>query len=75
MANQRGAFDTPSGELEAIRSGGILGLVDDVLTTGATLDACGRAILRLRPDLELVAVVATIALRDVDPGGTDPGVA
>ena len=75
MANLRDAFDTPSGELEAIRPGGILGLVDDVLTTGATLDACGRAILRLRPDLELVAVVAAIALRDVDPGGPDPDVA
>ena len=75
VANLRGAFDAPSGELEAIRPGGILALVDDVLTTGATLDACGRAILHVRPDLELVAVVATIALRDVDPGGTDPDVA
>ncbi len=46
--------------------GGTVGLVDDVLTTGATLDACGQAILRARPDLDLVAVVAGIAVRETD---------
>ncbi len=46
--------------------GGTVGLVDDVLTTGATLDACGQAILRARPDLDLVAVVAGIAVREID---------
>ena len=46
--------------------GGTVGLVDDVLTTGATLDACGQAILRVRPDLDLVAVVAGIAVREID---------
>ena len=68
-ANLRGAFAVRALELEVIPQSGVVGLVDDVLTTGATLDACGRAILHVRPDLQLVAVVAAIALRDVDPDG------
>ncbi len=51
----------------------MVGLVDDVLTTGATLDACGQAILRVRPDIDLVAVVAGIAVREID-SGIDPSV-
>ena len=59
--------------------GGTVGLVDDALTMGATLDACGQAILRVRPDIDLVAVVAVvavvagIAVREID-SGIDPSV-
>ncbi|MBT7858854.1 MAG: ComF family protein [Gemmatimonadetes bacterium] len=58
--NLAGAFVARGRELEAIRSGGIAGVVDDVLTTGATVDACGRAILEVRPDLRVIAIVAAI---------------
>ena len=67
--NLAGAFVAQSdrrvpGSLQMIPVGGTIGLVDDVLTRGATLDACGQAILRVRPDLDLVAVVAGIAVRE-----------
>ena len=58
--NLAGAFVARGRELEAIRSGGIAGVVDDVLTTGATVDACGRAILEVRPDLRVIAIVVAI---------------
>ena len=68
--NLAGAFVVRAGArkpgLQMVPVGGTVGLVDDVLTTGATLDACGQAILRVRPDLDLVAVVAGIAVREID---------
>jgi ComF family protein len=43
--NVLAAFRVPKGSLEAIRDRRVL-LVDDVFTTGATLDACARALKR-----------------------------
>jgi predicted amidophosphoribosyltransferase len=40
-----GAFLVPPGKADAVRGRNIL-LVDDVFTTGATLDACARALKR-----------------------------
>ena len=60
--NLAGAFVVRAGArkpgLQMVPVGGTVGLVDDVLTTGA--------ILRARPDLDLVAVVAGIAVREID---------
>jgi ComF family protein len=44
-ANVQGAFRVPAGS-EAAVHGRRLVLVDDVLTSGATIDACARALLR-----------------------------
>jgi ComF family protein len=43
--NMRGAFQVPDSYQSAIRNRAIL-LVDDVLTTGATADACARVLKR-----------------------------
>ena len=43
--NMRGAFRVPSGRRAAIEGKAVL-LVDDVLTTGATVEACARALKR-----------------------------
>ena len=43
--NVQGAFRVPA-ELKADIAGRRLVLVDDVLTSGATVDACARALLR-----------------------------
>jgi ComF family protein len=43
--NMRGAFRVPSGRRAAIEGKSVL-LVDDVLTTGATVEACARALKR-----------------------------
>jgi len=44
-ANVQGAFRVPAGDAAAVH-GRRLVLVDDVLTSGATIDACARALLR-----------------------------
>jgi len=44
-ANVQGAFRVAAGDAAAVH-GRRLVLVDDVLTTGATIDACARALLR-----------------------------
>ncbi|WP_116125799.1 ComF family protein [Lewinella sp. IMCC34183] len=46
---------------EAVAGGHVL-LIDDVLTTGATLDFCGQVLLEARPDLRVS--VATLALAE-----------
>lgn len=43
--NMRGAFRVPSGRRAAIEGKSVL-LIDDVLTTGATVEACARALKR-----------------------------
>jgi ComF family protein len=43
--NMRGAFQVPDGHKSAIAGRNIL-LIDDVLTTGATVDACARTLKR-----------------------------
>jgi ComF family protein len=45
--NVQGAFEVPA-ESRAEITGRRLVLIDDVLTSGATLDACARALLRAR---------------------------
>jgi predicted amidophosphoribosyltransferase len=43
--NMRGAFEVPASKQEAVANRTIL-LVDDVLTTGATVNACARVLKR-----------------------------
>ena len=43
--NMRGAFDIPDQARARIKDAGVI-LVDDVMTTGATLEACARALRR-----------------------------
>ncbi len=45
LANVRAAFQVPPGERAVIKGKTII-LIDDVVTTGATLDACARVLLR-----------------------------
>jgi ComF family protein len=44
-ANVRGAFRVPQGKREKLRGRAVV-LIDDVLTTGATADACARTLRR-----------------------------
>lgn len=43
--NMRGAFQVPASRVEAVTNRSVL-LIDDVLTTGATVDACARVLKR-----------------------------
>lgn len=47
--NPAGAFDLAEGLIPSAFSGKRLIVIDDVATTGATLDACAAAVERLRP--------------------------
>jgi predicted amidophosphoribosyltransferase len=54
-----GAFQVPKGKKALVEGKRIL-LVDDVLTTGATAEACARALLRAGARAVDVAVVARV---------------
>jgi len=62
-ANASGAFHAREG----VALGGPVLLVDDVLTTGATADACSRALLAAGASSVRVAVAARAVLRRVTP--------
>jgi ComF family protein len=57
--NVQGAFRVPEGGKAAV-AGRKLVLVDDVLTSGATVDACARALLRARAASVDVLVFARV---------------
>ncbi|HEY0303272.1 MAG TPA: phosphoribosyltransferase family protein, partial [Rhizomicrobium sp.] len=57
--NMLGAFKVPPGHKSAIRGRNVL-LVDDVLTTGATVDACARALKRAGAAKVLVLALARV---------------
>jgi ComF family protein len=63
--NVSGAFDVPSGLASSCRNRCLI-LVDDVLTTGATLDAAARALARAGAD-PVLGLTAARAL----PGSDD----
>lgn len=58
--NVRGAFDVPDQKREAIGNRVVL-LVDDVLTTGATVNACAQALKRAGVAKVLVLTIARVA--------------
>ncbi len=62
--NVQGAFEVPGPRAKQIKGRHIL-LVDDVLTTGATADACARALLKAGARAVDLAVVARV------PSGRD----
>ncbi len=57
--NVKGAFIVPPGRVAAVRGRRVL-LVDDVLTTGATAEACARALLAAGAAAVDLAVVARV---------------
>jgi ComF family protein len=57
--NVRGAFSVPEGRRKRIKGRRVL-LIDDVLTTGATADACARALLDAGARAVDLAVVARV---------------
>ena len=58
--NVRGAFRVPAKRTEAV-SGRTVLLIDDVLTTGATIQACARALKRAGAEKVLVLTIARVA--------------
>lgn len=58
----QGAFTVPEGERRRVEGRRIL-LVDDVMTTGATAEACARALLKVGAAAVDVAVVARVRER------------
>jgi predicted amidophosphoribosyltransferase len=57
--NMRGAFRVPPSQTAKIDGRRVL-LVDDVLTTGATLEACARALKRGGAEKVLVLTIARV---------------
>ena len=57
--NVQGAFTVPAGARRALQGKRVL-LIDDVLTTGATAEACARALLKAGAAAVDVAVVARV---------------
>jgi ComF family protein len=60
VRNVRGAFKVPPGGICSILGRRVL-LVDDVLTTGATIQACARALKRAGAEKVLVLTIARVA--------------
>lgn len=58
--NVRGAFQVPASKAAAL-SGRTVLLVDDVLTTGATIQACAKALRRAGAEKVLVLTIARVA--------------
>jgi ComF family protein len=58
--NVRGAFKVPAGKAPGL-SGRTVLLVDDVLTTGATIEACARSLKRAGAEKVLVLTIARVA--------------
>lgn len=67
--NMQGAFQVPAAKQDRVRNRNIL-LVDDVITTGATMNACARVLKRAG-----AARVDVVAVAMVTRDGTEPGVA
>ncbi|MDR3506747.1 MAG: ComF family protein [Caulobacteraceae bacterium] len=63
--NVAGAFEVPAGRRRQVEGRRIL-LIDDVLTTGATAEACAKALLRAGAAQVTLATVARV--READPG-------
>jgi len=64
--NVRNAFAVPKGAVAKVAGKRVL-LIDDVLTTGATAEACARALLRAGAAAVDLAVVARVRETGTDP--------